>query len=91
MKIEDFEPHLNEGFALSHPGGDLEMTLVEVSRRGQSTREGGAFALLWEASRDPVLPQGIYRLSRAGIGSFEVFIVPVGQFETCTQYEAVYS
>jgi hypothetical protein len=91
MKIDDFEPHLNQTFALSHPEGDLDMTLVEVSRRGQSTRDGGAFALLWEAPREPLLPQGIYQFSRAEMGSFDMFIVPVGQFETCTQYEAVYS
>ncbi len=91
MQIGDFEPHLNSQFKLSLPDGEMAMDLVEVTKRGQGAREGGAFAVLWEAPADPMLPQGIYTLSHSEMGELEIFVVPVAQFGDRIQYEAVYT
>jgi hypothetical protein len=36
LTAADFEPHLNEGFALQGPAGEVALTLAEVRRLGQA-------------------------------------------------------
>ncbi len=91
ITIDDFRPHVGETCELKLQEAGLSLDLVEVTPKGQSLREGGAFALLWEAPSDPMLAQGIYSIRVPDLGAIEVFIVPVAQFDDVIQYEAVFT
>ncbi|WJY23172.1 hypothetical protein QTA57_08935 [Fontisubflavum oceani] len=89
--ISDFQPQLKSPFSLVLGEKELALDLVEVTPKGQGARDGGAFALLWEGPLDPILDQGVYAMKSKALGQFEVFIVPVGQVDDVTQYEAVFT
>jgi hypothetical protein len=44
---------------------------------------------LWHGPVTPVLPQRIYRLQQAELGTVELFIVPLGPDERGIRYQAV--
>jgi len=72
-------------------GEKLELELVEVT----TGSAGGAgrrppFSILFTGALDPLLPQQTYSFQHEELGSFDLFIVPVGQDEAGTQYEAVF-
>jgi Domain of unknown function (DUF6916) len=76
-------------------GTRLPMTLKGVQRYG--TPIGGKaprrdpFSLFFAGPLSPILPQAMYAL-RGGPVSFEqLFIVPIGQGDGATQYEAAFS
>ncbi len=67
-----------------------ELELVELTE-GQSPPEYESFALLFRgAARDP-LGQGMYRVEHDGLGTFDLFIVPVAQDQMGRYYEAVFN
>ena len=72
-------------------GEKLDLELVEVT----AGPAGGAglrapFSILFTGSLDPLLPQKTYSFQHEELGSFDLFIVPVGQDEAGTHYEAVF-
>lgn len=87
----DFEARVGEAFRLSLPDGGLDLRLANVRRAGQSGREGGAFALLFVAPPGPWLPQAIYPIANAELGTLEIFVVPIGPAEGGNGYEAVFT
>jgi hypothetical protein len=72
-----------------------EARSLESRPRGRERKEGAPrrepFALYFRGPRTPILPQAIYAL-RADTVTFEqLFIVPVGQGEEGTEYEAIFT
>jgi hypothetical protein len=70
----------------------LMMKLAAVS--GYGHRLGGnreAFSLLFCGPLQPVLPQRIYQVAHAGIGSQDIFLVPIGPQAGGMGYEAVFT
>ena len=61
--------------------------LVEAQCPGQGAR----FSLLFQGPHDRLLPQGTYQFDHDQIGSFPLFIVPVGAAKSGLQYEAVFN
>ena len=49
------------------------------------------FSLVFRAALEPVLPQRIYELRHDEMGSFELFLVPIGPDEHGMRYEAAFS
>ena len=92
--LEAFEPHGGTTF-LVHGATDepLALTLTHVSKaRGSNAlAEREPFSLLFQGPSGVYLPQQIYRFEHEMLGTFEMFIVPVGQTESGFQYEAVFS
>jgi hypothetical protein len=97
---ESFEAHRGEVFRLvaacgraqPEPIGPFDLTLAEVRGNGlvgRAARE--QFSVLFRGPRDPTLPQRIYRLENAAMGTLEIFLVPVGRDTTTTIYEAVFT
>ncbi|HEY3762547.1 MAG TPA: hypothetical protein VGN23_12445 [Verrucomicrobiae bacterium] len=70
----------------------LEAELIEVTP-GHAMKDTPYenFSLLFNGPRHPVLPQGIYGFEQDNLGRFELFIVPVGQNQNGTQYQAVFN
>jgi len=79
-----FEPLVGSGFALtSERGVELELTAVSPT--------GNGFALLFVGPVGIALSQGTYEVSSAELGTFPLFLVPVGIDEHGRQYEAVFT
>ena len=97
--LETFNPCVGEAFRL-HVQGAVPLTLVlervtEIPgsgwRPGDSTERRQPFSLSFLGPPEVVLPQAIYRFEHEAIGTFEMFIVPVGRTASGVSYEAVFS
>ena len=89
-----FQTRLGEPFRI-HGGGSspVDVVLVEVSEAAAPWREGrrAPFAIVFRGPLAPVLPQRIYTMDNADLGSFDLFLVPLGPDEQGMRYEAVFS
>jgi hypothetical protein len=88
-----FAERVGESFRI-HPEGapPLELRLMEATELGGG---GGGrrtpFSILFRGPMRPVLPQRIYRLEHEAMGSFELFLVPIGPDGEGMRYEAVFT
>lgn len=85
-----FEKALDSGFRVHvDDPGPVEVTLVEVA---VSDRRPGweTFSLLF-AGGDEALPQAMYCVDHADLGSFPLFLVPVLTDRDGRHYEAVFN
>ena len=81
-----FRLHLEDSSAL-----DLELVSVTPAliHPGEA-RERAPFSVVFRGPTEPVLPQRIYRFESETLGSFELFVVPIGPDDNGMQYEAVF-
>jgi len=89
ISIADFSGRLGKTFEVSAGGHRLALVLSAAQALPGSTRAGGAFRLEFLGPVDPMLAQGIFPFEIAR-DRFEIFIVPIGQDQRGTRYEAVY-
>lgn len=87
----DFEGRVEDEFRISTPEGEVALKLTGVLRLGQALREGGAFSLTFLSPPGPFLPQAIYPLHNAALGTVELFLVPLGPKDGGNRYEAVFT
>lgn len=92
-----FAPAVGETFTLdAGDSGRLELELLESRLHDADAPPEGAsrtrapFSLLFRGPVEPVLPQRIYHLEHVSVGAIDIFIVPVGQDDAGTTYEAVF-
>ena len=85
---EPFRLHCDDGSTL-----DLELASVAPGPAPPSDagRQRAPFSIVFRGPLEPVLPQRIYGFEHDELGSFELFIVPIGPDEAGMQYEAVFS
>lgn len=95
---ESFAPHVGTVFSLRLPGGagTLDLTLISARAVGSSRRSGAvrerAFSVVFLGPPGaPILQQQTFSLEHEGMGSLELFLVPVGVDGGRTQYEAVFN
>jgi hypothetical protein len=93
-----FSPYLGQKFVLVIDGAKrLEVDLIEATSltEKRSGKERSArrspFSLVFRGPKQPLLPQRIYTFEHAVLGSFEIFIVPIGVDEDGLRYEAVFN
>ena len=91
LSAADFAQHINEPFRIVTPSAPLELKLSEVRELGVALRKGGAFALTFLSPPGPFLPQAIYPLDHPTLGTFELFLVPLGPQDGSNSYEAVFT
>jgi hypothetical protein len=92
MTRSAFAPHLRQSFRVrTADGRTFQATLVEISDLvGASTAgEERRFSLLFRAQRHPDARHGVHQLGRAGFGSLDLFVVPVGRGVDHQHYQAV--
>jgi hypothetical protein len=97
--IDTFLPLLGDTFRMQMDAASTaEVELVEASPLGTpggappaSEPARGAFELVFRAPRGPLPVQRIYRLEHAALGSFELFLVPIGPDEHGMRYQAVFT
>ena len=68
----------------------IEAELVQVDEGG-SSNEVEHFSLLFTGPAEPRLGQQTYGIEHPEMGSFDLFLVPVGADENRTSYEAVFN
>ncbi|MQW89753.1 DUF6916 family protein [Sinorhizobium saheli] len=94
VSLDRFAPCVGEGFDLDMGTGSLALTLAEASplpAHNLSRARRSPFSLLFRSGSPIVLPQRIYRLKHARLGSIEVFLVPVARDRSGILYQAIYN
>lgn len=85
---------LNERFRIYADTACFDVELIQADALG-SSHDGSAlresFSLVFRGPLQPVLPQRIYRLEHEGLGTLEIFLVPVGPDKDGMRYEAVFN
>jgi hypothetical protein len=96
---EAFLPFVGTDFHVaSDEGQRVALRLVETVALGRKPprlvrpgqREFG-FSLRFAGPLDPFLPQRTRPVSHPGLGSYEIFLVPIGRSEDGFEYEAVFN
>jgi hypothetical protein len=98
MSKETFSPYVNTTFIID-PGHTfpLEVTLMEVKDlRSASDRQRNlpgkdCFSLTFRATQESSLKQGTYRVRHGALGTFDLFIVPVGDKQERQYFEAIFN
>ena len=86
-----FAPQLNSVFTLLRQNTErVELRLVEVSELKRSRRQE-RFSIVFRGPAGNSVPQGLYEFKHETIGSFALFIVPVGQDDQHVLYEAIFN
>jgi hypothetical protein len=91
--VETFAGRLGETFRVDGDSGvvDLRLASAEAGPGRPAKPEGRTpFSIVFVGPLEPVLPQQTYRFAHDGLGSFELFIVPIGPDEDGMQYQAVF-
>ena len=94
LTCENFEHCLNQVFRLNHDSGTFEVELIACQKLHSHGRKEGQrepFSLIFLGPRQPVLPQRMYNFDFGQLGSFEIFIVPIGPDSSGMKYEAVFA
>jgi hypothetical protein len=97
--LETFAPHAGERFLLHLDGAEAQpfvlQSVTEIPVSGWRPEDVAAhrkpFSLLFLGPPTFVLPQAIYHFEHDAIGTFEMFIVPIGQSAEGVSYEAIFS
>src|SRR5688500_11072061 len=94
---KEFSQHVNTKYRLNVDGAEpIELELVEVKSYRNKDKPGERsgmerFSLFFLGPPDTLLPQATYSLSHEEMGSFDIFLVPVGRGEKGNSYEAVFN
>lgn len=83
LRGNTFVMHLDASSILS-----LELLQVEPTA---SLHNGRPFSLVFRGPRTPVMMQRIYALDHETLGSFDLFLVPIGPDEQGMRYEAIFT
>lgn len=97
--VDTFSPLEGDAFVMHlDPTNEIHLQLVEAVSMGgpdpTDARPAGRrrpFTLVFRGPRSPVAIQRIYRLDHATLGSFELFLVPLGPDARGMLYEAVFT
>lgn len=95
--VQTFSEHLGSTFRI-HPdaSNSLDIELISAAELGGGAGSDQAgrrrpFSIVFRGPGDVLLPQRIYRMEHPGIGSFELFLVPIGPDEKGLRYEAIFT
>ncbi len=92
LTMADFEPLVGDAFMLEGVTADpLACTLQSVTPAGERPGGRAPFGLIFLGPPQPILPQATYRLVHGGLGALEIFVVPLGQDDGGTTYQAIFA
>jgi hypothetical protein len=94
----DFSPHLNEMFSICAEGIEsFQAILIAVDEFGSAphgdaeTERRRPFSIVLRGPKHAQHPQGIYRVEHEQMGSFDIFLVPIGPDGEGMHFEAVFN
>lgn len=85
---------VNEHFRIYADNTNIDVELVQADVLGAHVDGPGRrepFSLIFRGPTQPVLPQRIYRIEHAELGTLEIFLVPIGPDQDSMLYQAVFS
>ena len=86
-----FSEQLHTTFQLRVPGAaPLLLELTEVSEENQSPSVE-QFSLAFRGPLVPHIPQGTYNVEHEKLGTFDLFIVPLGPDQSGMRYQVIFS
>ena len=92
---KEFAQHVNTRFRvkLDVPGPvDLELIQVKGYLTKPDEQDGmERFSVFFKGPDNPLLPQASYTFEHELMGSFDLFLVPIGRDEKGFKYEAVFN
>ena len=98
LTLASFADLIGETFHMSAADQSLPLVLVEArSLASDGTRAEGSgrarepFSLVFKGPSTPVMPQRIYPLAHDGLGSLELFLVPIGPDRGGMLYQAIFT
>ena len=97
LTVETFQPRIGQTFRIRpHPDADVSAELIEARPLGEPGRATASkrrmpFTLSFRTNLNPVLPQRIYEVAHDEMGTYEIFLVPVGPDGTGMVYEAIFT
>ena len=100
LTVDVFQPRVGETFRIHvRPDNELEAELIEARALGgvpvraevQTSRRRTPFSLSFRTSLTALLPQSIYEVAHDEMGSYEIFLVPVGPDGKGMVYEAIFT
>jgi hypothetical protein len=94
LTLPRFQAALQTRFRIqSQADPHIELVLVEARALGSApgSDDGGSFSILFHGPARPLLPQRTYPFAHDALGTFDLFIVPVGRDRDGYLYEAVFN
>jgi hypothetical protein len=98
LTVDAFQPRVGDTFRIRQPGSETEAELIEAralgggpERADTGTRRRVPFSLSFRTSLAAPLPQRIYEVAHEEMGSYEIFLVPVGPDGRGMVYEAIFT
>ena len=86
-----FSGHLHTNFHVRLQGRPpLVLELFQVAE-GRSTPTLEQFSLFFRGPQDPILSQGVFQLEHDTMGTFPLFLVPIGPDQEGMRYEAAFN
>ena len=91
LTSESFSKNLNTSFQIQVSAlNTQELELIKVSKK-KVHRGIESFDVLFRGTKENQFTQGTYLINHARMGSFPVFVVPVGNGKNGVFYQAVFS
>jgi hypothetical protein len=88
----DFASHLGEVFHVhAGRGGRISARLVEIGDVLGALDDEQSFSLILHGRQARGLPQGTYRIWGAGMGSMDLFVVPIGSRRGGQDYQVIFN
>ncbi len=82
----------NEPLTFCDDDISFECRITEIADlKSYPGQDNQPFSVIFECGDESSHPQSAYQVSHPSIGEQQIFIVPVGQTENGTQYEAVFN
>ena len=100
LTVDAFQPRVGETFRIRpRPEHELEAELIEARALGGGPSRAPSdasprrtpFSLSFRTSMTAPLPQSIYEVAHDELGSYEIFLVPVGPDGKGMVYQAIFT
>jgi hypothetical protein len=95
LTAADFEPHLGSTFTIQYADAEaLEVSLVSVAPMSYDPPPGRrhGFSLTFQSTlSDRYLPQRVYTITHAALGTLELFLVPHQSNQIGFTYEVIFN
>ncbi|GGJ45023.1 DUF6916 family protein [Deinococcus roseus] len=95
LNIEHFRPLIGETFDVQvNPQEAFEVVLAEASLLGGDvlpTSGRQPFSLVFRDASRRLVPQAIYQISHAALGTLDIFMVPLQPDQQGTRFEVIFT
>lgn len=94
LTLDTFTPLVGDTFTIDGPGDTaIETALETATALGNQPGPSGRlpFSLILTGAGAPIIPQGVYAVHHAALGSLELFLVPLAPQGDTALYQAIFS